>query len=180
MVNRRIQLIKLHLGCGKIVKPGWKNLDIEPPQGAIVCDLRGPIPEQSNTVDYIFNEHFIEHLNREEGVRLLRECYRVLKPKGVLRISTPDLWMLAIWYQQGPINQWPGTWEPKTPAQFMNEAMRLWGHQFLYDMEELSNALNEAGFKELLSENHGESEHEALRGIEARPYHNDLILEAKK
>lgn len=173
-------MLKLHLGCGQIIKEGWVNVDLEPAKGGIRRDLSRPFPEESDSVDFIFHEHFIEHLTREQGVAFLKECYRVLRPGGVMRLSTPDLYMLAIWYQQGPIDQWPGTWEPKSPARFFNEAMRLWGHQFLYDQEEIGDVLAEAGFKTILVETHGTSDYDELREIEARPYHQDLIVEATK
>jgi len=155
-------------------------MDIEPGPMRIVFDLRSPIPEESDTVDYIYHEHFIEHLTRDEGIALFKECFRVLKKGGVMRFSTPDLHMLCIWYQQGKINQWPGTWEPKSNAQFFNEAMRLWGHQFLYDTEELGMILGELGFSHLLMEEYHNSEHDALREIEARPYQRDIIMECTK
>lgn len=174
-------MLKLHLGCGNHIMPGWKNLDLEPGPGGIVCDLRKPLPEESESVDYIFTEHFIEHLSREDGVRLLRECYRVLKPGGVIRVVTPDLHMIMVWYTNRKLDVFAPTWEPKTPARFVNEAMREWGHQFVYDSEELVDVLKEAGFPvPFLSEEHGRSDHEALDGLEVRPNTQELIVEATK
>jgi predicted SAM-dependent methyltransferase len=43
-----------------------------------------------NTFDFIFSEHFFEHLFMNEAFELLKECYRILKPHGVLRIVVPD------------------------------------------------------------------------------------------
>ncbi len=43
-----------------------------------------------NTFDFIFSEHFFEHLFMDEAVELLRECHRILKPHGVIRIVVPD------------------------------------------------------------------------------------------
>jgi predicted SAM-dependent methyltransferase len=40
--------------------------------------------------DYIFSEHFLHHLFFDEGLALLRECQRILRPRGVLRTVVPD------------------------------------------------------------------------------------------
>lgn len=39
---------------------------------------------------FIYSEHFFEHLFLDEAVALLRECFRVLAPGGVVRICVPD------------------------------------------------------------------------------------------
>lgn len=45
---------------------------------------------EDNTFDFIFSEHFLEHLFLDEAIELLKECYRILKPNGVVRIVVPD------------------------------------------------------------------------------------------
>lgn len=174
-------LNKLHLGCGSVVLPGWKNLDLAPPIGGIVCDLRQPLPELSDSVDYIFHEHFIEHLTREDGERLFRECHRVLKPGGVMRFSTPDLMVIAEAYLHQKIDFWKGVWEPKTPAQLLNGALREWDHKFVYDEDEMQILLiDEIGFSSAVSMAYKKSDHEALKDLEIRPYFEELIMEATK
>jgi predicted SAM-dependent methyltransferase len=54
-------------------------------------DLRQPLRFADNTFDAVDAAHVIEHLTPEEGKRFADEIYRVLKPGGVCRISTPDL-----------------------------------------------------------------------------------------
>lgn len=174
--------MKLHLGCGKNIIPGWVNVDLEPGPGGEVHDLRKPLPQRDNSVDFVFNEHFIEHITREEGVRLLREIHRVLKPGGVLRISTPDLGELLNRYDNDELFKLPGVWEPKNRCQMVNEGLRLWGHQHVYDTEDLIAALIEAGFPydEINNCYWKESAHPELRDLECRPYLNEVVLEASK
>jgi len=62
----------------------------------------------------------------------------------------------------------------------LNESMRLWGHQFLYDVEELTALLREVGFSDVVSVGWRQSRHGALRDLECRPFHNEIILEATK
>jgi len=68
----------------------------------------------------------------------LSDCHRLLGKDGVLRISTPNLRHLAEGYLANDISAWAEQgWKPETPARFLNEALRLWGHQFVCDREEL-------------------------------------------
>jgi hypothetical protein len=62
----------------------------------------------------------------------------------------------------------------------MNEGMRSWGHQFLYDAGELSRILLEAGFANVKFVQWRESTIDELAGLETRPFHNELIVEASK
>ena len=48
------------------------------------------IPQPDNSADGILCSHFYEHLTAPEALVFTRECHRVLKPKGILRISVPD------------------------------------------------------------------------------------------
>ena len=83
---------KLHLGAGPNILAGWLNTDVEPKGiGVYYLDAGKPFPIQDQAFDYIFNEHLIEHFTYRDGLRVLQECYRVLKPGGAIRIATPDM-----------------------------------------------------------------------------------------
>lgn len=172
---------RLHLGCGRNVVPGWANVDAEGGAGVIAWDLRRPLPAADASFDYVFSEHFIEHVTRDEALRLLRECRRVLKPGGVLRTTTPDLRKLVAEYLSGRLDEWRDVaWLPESPCRLLNEGMRLWGHQFVYDEPELRALLAEAGFADVERVAWRESSHEALRGLECRPLHDEIIVEARR
>jgi predicted SAM-dependent methyltransferase len=71
---------------------GWLNTDVDPKGiGVYYLDAGKPFPIQDQSFDYIFNEHLIEHFTYRDGLRVLQECYRVLKPGGAIRIATPDM-----------------------------------------------------------------------------------------
>jgi predicted SAM-dependent methyltransferase len=173
-------IMKLHLGCGSINLTGWINIDLDSPGADMHLDLRQPLPFETSTVDYVYAEHFIEHVERHDGVRLLQELLRVLKPGGVIRLVTPDLRFLCCTYLSGNLDEWGYIWRPATGSIMMNEAMRLWGHQFLYDAEEFESLLHESGFTQRTFQGWRTSEHPELSGLETRPFHQDLILEAVK
>ena len=56
------------------------------------------MPFDDNTVDFIFSEHMIEHLPEKTIRRFWGECFRVLKPSGWMRHSTPDLTFIVRLY----------------------------------------------------------------------------------
>ena len=82
------QAICLNLGCGSTFHPDWRNLDISPNSDGIeIWDAKNGIPAKNKSVDFIYHSHMLEHLNEEDGKNLIRECFRVLKPHGVLRVA---------------------------------------------------------------------------------------------
>lgn len=174
-------LLKLNLGCGPHAMPGWINVDAENHPGITNHDLRYPLPFEDGSAEVIYSEHFIEHLTREEGSFFLMECFRVLRPGGWLRISTPDLKVLAEDYLGSRVNRWSDCgWRPLTPARLINEGMRMWGHSYLYDFAELYLVLTAIYFVDIARCGWHESTHPYLRGLEVRPSLGDLIIEARK
>ncbi len=144
-------------------------------------DLRRPLPVATSHIELIFSEHFLEHISRDEGRRLLSECYRVLKPGGVIRISTPNLEKLVDQYSRRRITEWHDmNWTPETPCCLLNEGLRLWGHQFVYDTAELTQALRDAGFHEIEPRLYRSSAVAGLNELETRPFHDEIIVEATK
>lgn len=173
--------MKLHLGCGAHQLPGWVNIDSTPIPGCLCHDLRNPLPQQSGTVDFIFNEHFIEHLTREESRRLLTECYRVLKPGGVIRISTPSISTLVNNYIANKVKAYEAVgWFPHNKCQMMNDGMRLWGHQYMFDYDDLKELCLEVGFTKVSSVVYKRSKHIDLCNLECRPNLGELIVEVSK
>jgi predicted SAM-dependent methyltransferase len=181
-VRERLQgHTRLHLGCGNHLLAGWANLDFGVADGVIRCDLTQPLPVDPESIDAIFTEHFIEHITRAEAQRLLADCHRVLKRGGVMRISTPNLEALVEQYRLRRTTEWSDVgWAPDSPCALLNEGLRSWGHQYVYDADELGAMLAAAGFSSIARVGWHESGHAALRSLETRPFHNDLILEATR
>jgi SAM-dependent methyltransferase len=53
---------------------------------------RIPCPDRS--ADVVYSSHMIEHLDRGEAQRFLREARRVLRRGGIIRLAAPDLSLL--------------------------------------------------------------------------------------
>jgi SAM-dependent methyltransferase len=63
-------------------------------------DLRKGIPFPDEVLDAVYHSHFIGHLDRDVATYVTRECGRVLKPGGVLRVVVPDLGQLVALYNE--------------------------------------------------------------------------------
>lgn len=170
----------LHLGCGPCVLPGWINLDTEQGiPGVVSWDLRRELPLRDQSIEAVYSEHFIEHLSLEDARRLLRECARVMKPGALIRLSTPDLAFLVEAYRASRLHEWQDVdWLPASAADLMNEGMRSWGHRYLHDEASLCRLLASAGFIEPTRVAWRQSRDARLQGLESRPFHGDLIVEA--
>jgi predicted SAM-dependent methyltransferase len=148
---------KLHVGAGKNPVSGWLNTDYDPCPGIAFLDATKHFPFGSNIFEFVYSEHMIEHISFEAGTSMLRECFRVLKPGGVVRISTPDLAFLVNLYlnpneqrNADYIRHSTETYIPRAPRLLpgfvINNFVRDWGHKFIYDRMTLAVALEHTGF----------------------------------
>jgi predicted SAM-dependent methyltransferase len=167
----------LHIGCGDHPLPGWVNTDHRPgPWTLPHLDATRRFPFPDATWDRAYSEHMIEHVPQPQGLAMLRECHRVLKPGGRIRIVTPDLAFLVALqrprlsplqrrYLAWSARAYPGCLQP-SGAFALNNYVRAWGHQFIYDRATLSAALAEAGFRGVRSQPLGRSRDPLFRGLE--------------
>lgn len=115
--------VKVNLGCGPVGRNDWINLDwgilallhryrwVEKillklrlfPRGYNVQwaknlklhNCKRALPFSDCSVDYIYTSHFLEHFKKYEAKKIIQESYRVLKKGGTIRITVPDLGLLA-------------------------------------------------------------------------------------
>jgi len=48
------------------------------------------LPFADESFDFIYSEHFFEHLFLDEAASLFRECMRIMRPGAVIRTCVPD------------------------------------------------------------------------------------------
>jgi predicted SAM-dependent methyltransferase len=160
--------LRVHLGSGLDLRPGWVNIDLAlyngnvpttvPPQAIFVNhDLRAGIPLETGCADLVYSSHFFEHLEYVEAVRLIRDSYRILRPGGVFRLSIPDFRRCFEAYVRGDAEFFaplaghplidglePGT---ATLVDFLNYAVYQSGeHRWIADEEKLVSLLRRVGF----------------------------------
>ncbi len=189
-LNAENKKVKLHLACGTMYKEGWINIDNNSDNNIEKLDynwdLRFALPFDDNSADFIYNEHFLEHLTVEEGQRAIKDFLRVLKPGGVMRVAMPDLTAMIATYQD---SNWKERLAPyfkqyglefiQTRAELLNINFRAWGHKWLYDWEELERRLKEAGGDNIMKMSIYKSSHPELCNLETRSG-STLIAEVRK
>jgi predicted SAM-dependent methyltransferase len=164
--------LKINLGCGPNIKPGWVNIDLWQP-GGLHLDIREPLPFHDNSASLIYSEHVFEHLSYPaEAQRLLRESYRVLKAGGIFSVGVPDTEFalrsyvnaeeefFAVSHKMGWHPAWCNTRMHQINYHFRQGAE----HQYAYDYETLAQVLHEAGFS----------------GIHQRPFDPSLDAEYRR
>jgi SAM-dependent methyltransferase len=86
------ELVRLHLGCGRDLRPGWINVDSSDAVGAdLVADVTDLAGIADAAVDVIEANHLFEHLTRDRALAALAEWRRVLRSDGELYLELPDL-----------------------------------------------------------------------------------------
>lgn len=94
-VRRAGAPVKLNLGCGDKILPGFVNVDVVESRAGmrpdVICDLHQLTPFADDSADEIMAIHVVEHFWRWEVVDVLKEWVRVLKPGGRLILECPNL-----------------------------------------------------------------------------------------
>jgi predicted SAM-dependent methyltransferase len=161
--------IKLHVGAGDDIKLGWVNIDLNlrvpphidpakhPDTIFINYDLRRGLPLDDESCELIYSSHFFEHLEYAQGVRLMRDCYRALRPGGVFRISLPNFKGLFEAYLKGDGEYVDGVQirevlpeveaGTETLVDHINYGVYQYGeHKCVYDEEKLLLILQRIGY----------------------------------
>jgi predicted SAM-dependent methyltransferase len=171
---------RVQVGCGpKNLFPDWWNVDIRSFKGVdAVMDVTQAWPYQG--LDYVYGEHFIEHLPLAGAVKFLVACGQSLRPGGVLRLTTPNLeWVVRTHYPTADDG------DKVTGTYAVNRAFHGWGHQFLYSQPFLKHVLKSLGYAPVTFYKYGQSPDPALRNLERHGgykteagVHNLLVVEA--
>ena len=191
----------LHIGCCDTLIDGWINSDnnvacwLSEEDQAKVMFLNAEIkfPFKDNELDFIYSEHVIEHLTYNGFKNYISECYRCLKPGGVVRTACPyldfyiELWLHPNKYKEfiekhckmfhnELLHDFKGE---EIPAMFvLNDNLKMWDHQVMYDKKTLIKMFSKK-FKNIKQCDYQESEYKELQGIEHdnKRGHDHNILE---
>ena len=151
----------VHLGCGPKYLEGFVNVDANLFNKIdLWLDVRNGLPFPSNSVDSIYSTHMFEHLYPDELNRLLRECLRVLKPRGGIRLIVPNLESAIQAYSQRQ-NEWFDDSFPRhfdsLGGRFSNFIFCDGQHRTAFDFTHLEEVLRRASFDEVERSEEGRS-----------------------
>lgn len=199
-------MIKLNLGCGIWLREGWINVDkfmdekalrskkgaykharIEKNAKFVLADI-GKMPFPDNYADMVEMNQVIEHFPIKQMATYMAEVYRVMKPGGKLRATTPSF--------NGVIAQWLDMVvnPPFNPVDYLDIAEVIYGnqlnegeaHRSPITPEFLNYILTSVGFKKgsIFIARKGTSINEVKWLVPLRPrsvFRNDnIVLEAEK
>lgn len=168
----------LHAGCGPFHMTGWLNSDLlgSHAKADFPLDLTEPLPFPDRSLDVIYSAEVIEHISLAAGRKFLAEAARVLRPGGVLRLTTPDLVECCRLFlnqrDDVSLEHFRKTWldGPFSPEIWINAQFQAYGHQHLWSFSELSHALQAAGFDKVVrcAPMQSHSPFEQLKNLETR------------
>ena len=151
--------------------PDWQRRFVErlnagDPIAFVVLDVRGGLPFPDDSAEYVYAGQFIEHLNPVyEAPAFVKECRRVLKPGGILRMSTPDLNILLLHFTTNQMDAFASE-QPEAYAKARSTATQLGyimygslgpestsenyeGHMMIYNEDSMTDLLWDAGFQDI-------------------------------
>lgn len=175
--------MKISLGAGGVRFTGWLHVDADAHwQPDVVADLSQPLPFPDAHADFLQSEDFIGQLTFAQAREHLRDCHRVLKPGGVLRLLTPDLAVLVDHYQRGDTRVL-ALWKREvgiplvtdTLGELMHAALTFAGQKSFYDEQTLRALLEPIGF-EATRAGFNQSAWPELRGLDQRSPDNAISL----
>jgi predicted SAM-dependent methyltransferase len=136
-------MVKLNLGCGwRNFGKDWIHID-GGDYNHLDYNNVTKLEFKDSSVDLIYASHVLEYFDREEVIPVLKEWYRVLKPKGVLRIAVPDFETMADLYHCKKINL-NDILGPMFGKMKMGDKDIY--HKTVYDLKSLSDLLFNIGF----------------------------------
>jgi predicted SAM-dependent methyltransferase len=174
----RLGMRGINCGCGRGLRRGWLNTDlvkIEARDGPesemhriarvdgelyfLRHDATEPYRIEDQSFDWAYSEHFIEHVSNSEGIAWLAEVHRMLRPGGLVRVTTPSLARFLRAYadpddpffeqnrqELARTRRFQGRVVPDRRGWMVNDIFYGWRHRWIYDFEELRHALVTAGF----------------------------------
>lgn len=176
----------LNLGSGANPVEGFINIEgFAQRHKEMWLDLRNGLPFPDNSVDGIFTCHVFEHFYMPELVPLVKDCYRVLKSGGILRILVPSVDKAIAAYNAGDssfFSNFPRAYQ-SMGGKLYNFLLCEGQHRIIFDFSLMEEMLRYSGFSEIQEMGGSEShlfDSEILTKMEEGYVGISLIVEARK
>lgn len=109
------------------------------------------LPFKDNSIKFLFSCAFIEHVSEKNVLKIFKECFRVMKKKGKIRISVPDLDEEIVILEK-KIKEYKKIRNEKLLQEYFtvpNFNSSFGFHRKIYNFERLKKLLEEVGFKNI-------------------------------
>lgn len=148
------------------------------------CDVTKELPFKDSSVDCIYTNNMLEHLTQKDIMNVLKECHRVLKKDGILRLVVPDLSQhIASYAKDGNGDKFMH----KLMLQGIGDERPLFvrllskHHLWVYDFQSISARLKKCNFNSIRECKFGIGSIQDVHIIENEEYHpTSIYVEAKK
>jgi predicted SAM-dependent methyltransferase len=153
-------LIKFNLGSfTTMFHHGWVNMDVHnlgqfAQQYGYVYrqhDITKGLPLESGCVDMLYACHLMGHINYRQGESVLKECRRVLKKNGILRVIIPDVDIMLDVYIDNNLQIFDDINDGCANAQSQVErlySLMCAGNAAIYNSSTVIRMLKDAGFSD--------------------------------
>ena len=166
--------LRIQIGSGSNRLEGWFNTDLSN-QGEYFLDANDLDNIPDGSVDLIYGEQVIEHLDYSQASDFLNQARKKLKRNGIIRISTPDLHALTSNYAEQTdlnsslvelmISKGNDTHGDHASAS-VNVWFYSWGHKFIFDELTLTDLMKASGFSKITRFEVGKRDRPELSDIE--------------
>jgi predicted SAM-dependent methyltransferase len=91
----------INIGCGDKFHESWVNIDINSVSPFVLKhNILEGLPFNDDTFEVVYHSQLLEHLPKDKAAKFLQECFRILKPGGIIRIVVPDLENIVCEYKK--------------------------------------------------------------------------------
>lgn len=177
---------KISVGSGNVELADWLNTDVTW-WSKLYLDLTQPWPAlMRGRVSHIYADNVIEHFPLPLARTVLRNAFDALGEGGRIRLATPDIEATARAYlddatltSEHLARHRRKGFLAEHPVDMLRVTYAYHGHHagYCFDWQSLRDEMQLAGFRDIIRCAAGESEDEALRGLETRNEPTEIATE---
>lgn len=140
--------IRLHLGCGSKLLPGWVNCDGADPH----ADRRLRLPDgladlPAACCEWLYSSHTIEHVEFDSLPQMFAHLHRVMVPGGKVTLATIDI--NGIYHNRYKAGIRDASWNAALYGETWGMDRPFISHLCCFDWALLSRILTDAGFTDV-------------------------------
>jgi predicted SAM-dependent methyltransferase len=167
----RERALSLHLGCGPRVIEGWINADMIRDHRTLTLHLpQGLRRFKDASVGFIYASHVLEHIAYPgDAQAFVKECHRILRPGGAVRIIVPSIDAIIAAYAQDDAGffdvqrEFHPAWCTTKLEHLMYALQQDGEHKYGFDMDTITKLFHAGHFQRVERSNFNQSRFPGLR-----------------